>query len=188
MSPGRWLPAPSRQQGLGSGDRPVINVNWEDAQEYVRWLSAETGEEYRLLSESEWEYVARGRTTGPFHFGTTISPEQANYDGNYTYGGGRKGHFRGKTEPVGSFSPNAFGLHDVHGNVREWVEDCWHGSYRGAPVDGSAWSRGGVCGKRVLRGGSWSNFPRYLRSAYRSGNTSGYRHYDVGFRISRTLD
>ena len=117
-------------RGWGRGDRPVINVSWSDAKEYVRWLSGRTGEEYRLLSESEWEHAARAGTTGPFHFGTTISPDQANYDGRYTYGTGRKGRYRERTVPVGSFSPNAFGLHDVHGNVREWVEDCWHGSYR----------------------------------------------------------
>ena len=129
--------------------------------------------EYRLLSESEWEYAARGGTTGPFHFGSTISPEQANYDGNYTYGSGRKGRYRKRTLPVGSFSPNAFGLHDVHGNVWEWVGDCWNGSYAGAPSDGSAWTNSGDCGRRVLRGGSWLGVPRYLRSASRGRYSTG---------------
>ena len=105
---------------------------------------AGNGWEYRLLSESEWEYVARGGTTGPFHYGSTITPEQANYDGNYTYGGGGRGRYRERTVSVGSFSSNDFGLHDVHGNVWEWVEDCWHDSYRGAPTDGSAWTSGRV--------------------------------------------
>ena len=152
-------------EGWGRGRRPVINVSWKDAQEYVRWLSRETGEEYRLLSESEWEYVARAGTTTPFHFGSTISTEQANYNGNYTYGSGRKGEYRRKAVSVKSFPPNDFGLHNVHGNVWEWVEDCWHESYRGAPVDGSAWTSGGDCSRRVLRGGSWLYSPQVLRSA-----------------------
>ena len=174
--------------GWGRGDRPVINVSWEDAKEYVRWLSRETGEEYRLLSESEWEYAARAGTTGPFHFGSTISPEQANYDGSYTYGSGRKGRYRERTLPVGSFSANGFGLHDMHGNVWEWVEDCSHDSYRGAPSDGRAWTAGGDCDRRVLRGGSWYFKPRYLRSANRYWYGSGLRNYYVGFRVARTLD
>ena len=175
-------------EGWGRRDRPVIDVSWVDAKEYVRWLSRETGEDYRLLSEAEWEYAARAGTMTPFHFGATLSPEQANYDGNYTYGSGRKGRFRKRTEPVGSFPPNAFRLHDVHGNVREWVEDCWHGSYRGAPSNGRAWTSGGDCGKRVLRGGSWSSEPEFLRSAYRSRYVSGIRNINVGFRVARTLD
>ena len=175
-------------RGWGRGDRPVIKVSWEDAKEYVRWLSRETGEEYRLLSESEWEYAARAGTTGPFHFGSTISPEEANYDGNYTYGSGRKGRYRSRTVPVGSFPSNAFGLHDVHGNVAEWVEDCWHDGYRGAPSDGRAWTTGGDCARRVLRGGSWFDTPRFLRSAFRLRNVSGLRYNFVGFRIARTLD
>ena len=174
-------------RGWGRGRRPVIDVSWEDAKTYVGWLSRETGERYRLLSEAEWEYAARAGTTGPFHFGATISTDQANYDGNYTYGSGRKGVYREKSMPVGSFSANAFGLHDVHGNVREWVEDCRHDSYAGAPTDGSAWVRGGDCGKRVLRGGSWFYDPRLLRSAFRFSLTAGYRNNDGGFRVSRTL-
>ena len=172
----------------GRGRRPVINVSWEDAQEYVRWLSRETGEGYRLLSEAEWEYVARGGTRGPFHFGTTITPEEANYDGKYTYGTGRKGVYREKTVPVGSFPANGYGLHDVHGNVREWVEDCWHDDYRGAPADGSGWTRGGDCGRRVLRGGSWDGVPQSPRSAYRCRSTVGLRNDDAGFRVARTFD
>ena len=175
-------------RGWGRGDRPVIGVSWKDAQEYVGWLSGETGFEYRLLSESEWEYVARGGTRGPFHYGETISTSQANYDGRYTYGSGRKGRFRERTTPVGSFSPNGFGLHDVHGNVLEWVEDCWHADYEGAPTDGGAWTVGGDCDRRVLRGGSWSYGPSYLRSANRGRDVSGYGSLNYGFRIARTLD
>ena len=173
--------------GWGRGRRPVISLNWEDAKLYVEWLSRETGEGYRLLSESEWEYVARAGTTTPFHFGATISTEQANYNGNYTYGSGRNGEYREKTVPVGSFPPNAYGLHDVHGNVWEWVEDCRHDSYRGAPSDGSAWTRGEGCSKRVVRGGSWDFTPWSLRSAYRGRHSTANRSVDVGFRVARTL-
>ena len=137
-------------------------VSWEDARAYVNWLSGATGEEYRLLTESEWEYVARAGTTGPFHFGSTISMGQASYDVNYIYGGGsEEGGF--ELYPprwVGGFPANGFGLHDVHGNVWEFVEDCWHDSYHDAPSDGSAWISGGDCGKRVARGGSWNYKPK----------------------------
>ncbi len=176
-----------RDRGWGRGRRPVMNVSWEDAKAYVEWLSGKTGKRYRLLSESEWEYVARAGTTGPFHFGSTISTAQANYNGDYSYGSGSKGVDRGKTVPVGSFQANGFGLHDVHGNVWEWVEDCWHGDYSGAPADGSAWTSGGDCGSRVLRGGSWINLPWFLRSAFRLGNSAGNRNNSFGFRIARTL-
>ena len=176
-----------RDQGWGRRARPVINVSWEDAQAYVSWLSAETGVAYRLPSESEWEYAARAGTTTPFHTGATISTDQANYDGDYVYGSGRRGTYRERTTPVGTFVPNAFGLSDVHGNVWEWVEDCWHNSYRGAPSDGTAWTVGGAC-RRVLRGGSWSSSPRYLRSANRDSHPAGRRLIRAGFRVARTLD
>ena len=175
-------------EGWGRGRRPVIDVSWADAQAYVRWLSGETGQEYRLLSESEWEYMARAGTTEPFHFGSTITTEQANYDGTYTYGSGRKGRYRKRTEPVGSFPANAYGVHDVHGNASEWVEDCWHVRYRAAPVDGSAWTSGGDCKRRVLRGGSWSHEPENLRSANRHGISSSLRTEVVGFRVAKSLD
>ncbi len=171
-------------RGWGRGRRPVINVSWGAAQAYVSWLSSRTGHSYRLLSESEWEYVARAGTTTPFHFGETISTSQANYNGNYTYGSGRKGVYREQTLPVGSFPPNAFGLYDVHGNVWEYTQDCWNDSYSGAPDDGSAWERGD-CSKRVLRGGSWDFDPRNLRSANRDWDSSESRFDDVGFRVAR---
>ena len=161
--------------GWGRGTRPAIYVSWEDARSYVSWLSGKTGERYRLLSESEWEYAARAGTTGPFHFGSTISTDQANYRGTFTYGSGRKGVYREETVPVGSFSANGFGLHDMHGNVWEWVEDCSHDSYSGAPTDGSAWTTGGDCSRRVLRGGSWNYLPWNLRSANRNWYTTGFR-------------
>ena len=169
----------------GRGNRPVINVSWEDAQSYVNWLSRRTGEEYRLLSESEWEYVARAGSTTPFHFGRTISTEQANYDGTQAYGSGRKGRYRKKTVPVGSFTPNQFGLHDVHGNVWEWVQDCWNDGYHGAPRDGGAWERSNC--SRVSRGGSWSLAPEFLRSAERNRFPASMRSGSGGFRIARTL-
>ena len=174
-------------EGWGRGNRPVINVSWEDANEFVRWLSSETSKKYRLLSESEWEYAARAGTTGPFHFGSTISTDQANYDDDYTYGNGRMGVYRKKTVPVGSFSSNKFGLHDIHGNVWEWVEDCLHSDYRGAPTDGSAWTSGGDCDKRFVRGGSWNLTPRNLRAATPLWDDTGDRIIYAGFRVARTL-
>ncbi len=173
--------------GWGRGNRPVINVSWEDAKEFVRWLSSETGKQYRLLSEFEWEYAARAGTTGPFHFGSTISTDQANYYGYSTYGNGREGVYRQKTVPVGSFPSNKFGLHDMHGNVWEWVEDCWHNDYSGAPTDGSAWTSGGDCDVRVLRGGSWNSIPGFLRSAITYWDGAGNRYDIFGFRVARTL-
>jgi formylglycine-generating enzyme required for sulfatase activity len=172
-------------QGWGRGRRPVINVNWDDAQAYVKWLRQKTGKEYRLLSEAEWEYAARAGTTTPFWWGESISPDQANYDGNYAYaGGGQKGEYRQKTVPVDSFKANPWGLHQVHGNVWEGVEDCWDDNYNGAPADGSAW-RAGDCSSHVLRGGSWFSGPGRLRSAARY--RSVIRDDIFGFRVARTL-
>ncbi|MBX3517975.1 MAG: SUMF1/EgtB/PvdO family nonheme iron enzyme [Rhodospirillales bacterium] len=178
-------------QDWGRGQRPVINVSWLDAVAYCEWLTKETGQPYRLPSEGEWEYGARAGTTTPFSFGGTISPKQANYDGNYTYGGGSKGEYRQRTVPVGTLPANPWGLHEMHGNVWEWVEDVWHDSYAGAPADGSAWTDGE--GKdssrlRVDRGGSWHLIPRYLRSAYRGGGVPDGRGVSLGFRLARTLD
>ena len=172
-----------RDRGWGRGSRPVIYVSWVDAQAYVSWLSKSTGAQYRLPSESEWEYAARAGTTTPFHTGATISTDQANYIGvgSMTY--------REWTMPVRTFAQNAFGLYDVHGNVWEWVEDCLHDSYRGAPSDGTAWTVGGDCGHRVLRGGSWdSNSPWYIRSAFRGRNAASDRNSLTGFRVAMTLD
>jgi formylglycine-generating enzyme required for sulfatase activity len=160
----------------GRGERPVINLSWGDAKAYVEWLGGRTGKDYRLLSEAEWEYVARAGTTTEYSWGNHFDPAKAHNSGN-------GGPFRA----VGSYEPNAFGLHDVHGNVWEWVEDCQHASYQGAPNDGSAWSKGGDCTHRVLRGGYWYGFPRSLRAAYRSSLRSGYRLSNLGFRVARTL-
>ena len=166
--------------GWGRGRRPVINVSWRDAKAYVRWLSGKTGKQYRLLSESEWEYVARAGTTTQYSWGDFIGPNLANcWDCSSRW----SGH---QTVPVGSFPANGFGLHNVHGNVSEWVKDCWNGNYDWMPVDGSAWTGGG-CSSRVLRGGSWNNGPRYLRSAARVRDATGVRVSDNGFRVARTL-
>ena len=167
-------------RGWGRGRRPVINVSWNDAQEYVSWLSRQTGQAYRLLSESEWEYVARAGTQTTYSWGNDIGSNRANCGGC----GSQWDHRQ--TAPVGSFQANAFRVHDMHGNVYEWVEDCWNDSYAGAPIDGSAW-RNGDCERRVLRGGSWYYNPRNLRSADRYGITFGYRNYINGFRVARTL-
>ena len=162
--------------GWGRGQRPVINVNWQDAWRYARWVSQRTGKNYRLLSEAEWEYVARAGTTSPFHTGWSIGADQANYSGS-----GKK-----RTVPVGSYAPNAFGLYDVHGNVWEWTQDCRNENYEGAPNDGRAWESGD-CSRRVLRGGSWISFPGALRSANRGGFTSDFRFDYNGFRLARSL-
>jgi formylglycine-generating enzyme required for sulfatase activity len=174
-------------QGWGRGKQPAINVSWDDAKEYVGWLSKKTGRSYRLLTEAEWEYGARAGTTTPFSTGRTITTYQANFHGDYTYGGSAKGVNRGKTIDVGSLNkPNAFGLHDMHGNVWEWVADCYQDSYSGAPVDGSATVTAG-CTSRVVRGGSWDNIPMSMRSAYRYGYSPDGRSFNTGFRLARTL-
>jgi formylglycine-generating enzyme required for sulfatase activity len=173
-------------QGWGRGRRPVINVSWDDAKAYVVWLSNKIGKTYRLLSESEREYVTRAGTSTPFWWGSSISTSQANYNGDFTYGGGAKGEFRAKTLPVDTFQPNPWGFYQVHGNVMEWVQDCWQDNYNGAPPDGSA-RTSGDCNSRVLRGGSWLSNPQFLRSANRYGNPSGGRISSLGFRVGRTL-
>ena len=139
-------------EGWNRGRQPVINVHWEDAQAYVAWLSEKTGMPYRLLSEAEWEYVARAGTQTPFHTGETITPRQANYYSKYSYRGGWVGPSPEQPVSVGRFQPNAFGVYDTHGNVWEWVQDCWNTNYAGAPRDGQAWESGD-CNQRVARGG-----------------------------------
>ena len=176
---GRGLPDDA---GWGRGRRPVVNVSWEDAQAYVSWLSSETGARYRLPSEAEWEYAARAGTETAYSWGNEIGSNRANCDGCGSQWDDEM------TAPVGSFGANAWGLHDMHGNVWEWVEDCRHDSYAGAPADGSAWTTGGNCGRRVYRGGSWVNDPRNLRAAYRVGFVAGGRFNALGFRVARTLD
>jgi len=169
--------------GFKGENRPVEKVSWDDAVAFCEALSQQTGRDYRLPSEAEWEYACRAGTTTPFHFGPTITPELANYDGNYSYGSGPEGTYRQQTTEVGSFPPNGFGLYDMHGNVWEWCQDVWHGSYEGAPTDGSAWLEGGEQNRRLLRGGAWRNDPRYCRSADRLHGSPDDRDDDRGFRV-----
>ena len=164
----------------GRGEQPVINMNWEDAQQYVAWLSAVTGKTYRLLSEAEYEYATRAGATTAYPWGDDIGKNNANCDGC-----GSK--WDREPAPVGSFAPNQFGLYDMVGNVFEWTEDCIHANYNGAPTDGSAWIKGGDCSNRILRGGSWNDTPDGLRSASRSGSPADSRAITFGFRVGRTL-
>ena len=173
-------------QGWGRADRPVVNVSWDDAQAYLAWLGDETGLAYRLPSESEWEYAARAGTRTPFHFGDSVSTEQANYNGQFAYQWGERGEYRRATMPVGSLRPNAFGLHHVHGNAGEWVQDCWNETLAGIPADGQPRAKGD-CGRRVLRGGSWTSKPWNARSAYRMKYGSDKRSLANGFRVARPL-
>ncbi len=183
--------------GWGRGRRPVINVSWNDAQAYVAWLKRETGERWRLPTEAEWEYAARAGTTTPFSTGACITTRQANYGGiwklDYSDCGAKTDvnlyknqPAANKTQPVASYPANPWGLYDMHGNVWEWVEDCHHKSYQGAPTDGSAWTQG-ACPARVQRGGSWDTSPWLLRSAVRYPFDSRYGTNNLGFRVARTL-
>ena len=176
-----------------TGSYPVVCVNWNDAKAYVAWLSKKTGKNYRLLSEAEWEYVARAGTTTRFHFGdgeTDLCGYANAADRSTSFFWRNKSCSDGvgaKTAEVGRYKPNKFGLHDVHGNVYEWVEDCYVDSYRGASTDGKARSSTGRCGSRVLRGGSWYVKPLVLRSAYRNWYEPVDRYSNGGFRVARTF-
>lgn len=159
--------------GWGRGRRPVIEVSWRDAKQYVAWLNSRLpGEPYRLLNEAEWEYAARAGSTTQYHWGDTFEPSRAN-DGN-------------RTVPVGQYDPNGFGLYDMLGNALEWVEDCYMDSYEGAQTNGRSVSDSSDC-LRVLRSGAWSYGPRVLRSADRYGTSPDDRMNIVGFRVARTL-
>lgn len=184
-------PDPSKFKG---DDRPVEQVSWDNAVEFCKRLSQKTGSDYRLPSEAEWEYACRAGTTTPFHFGDTITMELANYQGLDdvdfkdskflgSYGDGPKGEYREQTTDVGSFSANAFGLYDMHGNVREWCLDIYHANYEGTPIDGSAWVEDGDASCRLLRGGSWKEHPRLCRSAARLSFYSELSRSDIGFRV-----
>ncbi len=183
-----------RDPGFAQDDsHPVVWVNWDDAQAYVAWLSRACSASYRLPSEAEWEYGCRAGTVTPFWWGSSITPEQANYDGSeYPYkGGGTEGEYRRRTVPAENFEANPRGLYQVHGNVWEWCEDPWHDSYADKPADLK--KTGGACSTGdsswgVLRGGSWYNNPRNLRSACRNRNTTDIRYDDIGFRVARTLN
>jgi len=163
--------------GWGRDSRPVINVSWDDAIAFISWLNRQTGKEFRLPSEAEWEYAARGGKVGDYWWGATFSPDYAN--AKSTAG---RDQWPG-TAPVGQFPPNPFGLYDMNGNVREWVQDCWHPDYTDAPLDGQAWLTG-TCSQRVARGGAWNLGPAGLRSADRDWDDKNFRFTDRGFRIA----
>jgi formylglycine-generating enzyme required for sulfatase activity len=173
---GRELPG---DKGWGRGRLPVINVSWNDATDYAEWLSQQTAKRYRLPTEAEWEYAARAGTETAYWWGNEVKPGLATtrWDGK-------------RTSPVGTFQPNRFGLYDTAGNVWEWLEDCWHENYNGAPADGSPWKEvgGGDCGQRVIRGGSWSSIPDLLRSSFRYGGGADGRYGDIGFRLAQDID
>ena len=189
-----------RNPGFAQSARfPVVCVSWDDAQAYVAWLSRETGKEYRLPSESEWEYAARAGTATARYWGegesgqcrhangadASVTEHYSDSDWNLIVASCRDEHVH--TAPVGSFAANDWGLQDMLGNVWEWTEDCWNDSYAGAPSDGSAWEYGD-CARRVLRGSSWFNLPEHLRAAHRGwGSAAADRGGDSGFRVARTL-
>jgi len=186
------------------GRDPVVCVSWNDAKEYTKWLSTKTGKTYRLLSEAEREYVARAGSATPYWWGETVSPSQANYDTRQrSYSSGKSSDLRktaanavvtqrptgpppGKPRPVESYQQNPWGLFNVHGNVAEWVEDCWNVDHMGAPADGTP-ARTGDCSLHVLKGGAWSYWPQDIRAAYREPAKANDRYYQVGFRVARDL-
>ncbi len=183
-------------EGWGRGKQPVINVSWEDAQEYARWLSRKTGAQYRLPSEGEWEFAARSGTTTVRYWGddpsaacwyANVHDRTSQAENSFAWQHHNCSDGYAKTAPVGSFEANAFGLHDMLGNIWEWVEDCWGGDYQAAPSDGQA-RVSGRCDSRVLRGGSWSSVPKIVRSGARQGDVANYRGRYSGFRVARSLN
>ena len=187
VTQGQWKAVmgnnPSRFSQCGD-DCPVEQVNWDEAQEFTNRLSQKTGKQYRLPSEAEWEYSARAGSTTKWSFG-----DNENQMGDHAwYLGNSKAWFGGnKTQRVAQKKPNAFGLFDMHGNVWEWVQDCWHANYIGAPTDGSAWTT--ICSEnnRVSRGGSWGDKPAGLRSAYRDRGAPDVRDFGTGLRLAKTI-
>ena len=180
-----------RNPGFSVGDeQPVACVNWNDAQAFIEWLAEQTGKTYRLPTEAEWEYAARAGSTTKYHYGDSESQlcRYANHaDTSTGFDWRNKSCSDGvgmRTAAVGRYQPNSYGLHDMHGNVREWVEDCWNESYRGAPTNGRAWTSGD-CSRRVLRGGSWYDRPGSLRSAYRGWVSRSSRYDSRGFRLAQ---
>lgn len=163
--------------GWGRGKLPAINISWEEAHLYIEWLNKQTGQKFRLPSEAEWEYAARAGTRTNFPWGNKFVKENANGNGSSPLG---------KPAEVGSYPPNKFGLYDMVGNVNEWVEDCYHNSYEGAPADGSAWTVGATCsGRRVSRGGSWYSDFTNLRVSQRNGVNITSRNGNLGFRLAQ---
>ena len=195
-----------RNPGFGApqaNNEPVVCVSWDDAKAYVDWLSKTTGKVYRLPSETEWEYAARGGTTRARYFGSDDSNEDSVlslacdygnvYDASsvtelaFPFANARCSDAHTFTAPVGSFKPNAFDLFDMLGNVREWLQDCYTASYRGRPADGRAWVWAGGCELRGVRGGSWATRPAETRAAARGAELQGMRQADLGFRVVRVF-
>ena len=175
----------------GRTDTPVFNVSWQDAQRYLEWLSDQTGAHYRLPTEAEWEYAARAGTRTAYNTGECINANLANFHDKEKFNDCNPTElYRGKVVAVGSFPANLWGLHDVHGNVLEWTQDCWHDNYVDAPSDGTAWldENRGNCKRRVLRGGSWSGRALDLRSASRASNLVDHKSIFIGFRVVRELN
>lgn len=171
--------------GWGRGDQPVVGVSFADAQNYAAWLTEKTGQPYRLPSEAEWEFAARGGQSTPFSFGVDLTAKNANFDGRFAYRG-KKSRWVGRPTPASRYPANAFGLFDMHGNVWEWTADCWRTSLEGAPVDGSP--RGGTCVSRTLKGGAFNTGGWRLRAAHRIGKPASTREMEIGFRVVRVLD
>jgi formylglycine-generating enzyme required for sulfatase activity len=172
---------PSALSGCGDSC-PVESVSWIDAQAFIQKLNVKTGKRYRLPSEAEWEYAARAGSKTTFYWGNSVGNGNANCSDCGSQWDNKQ------TAPVGSFAPNPFGLYDMAGNVSQWVEDCWHDNYNGAPTEGIAWTIGGTCARRVHRGGSWNSVSEYARSANRNSDTTTYRDSRIGFRVVRMVD
>jgi formylglycine-generating enzyme required for sulfatase activity len=173
--------------GWGRENMPVLNVSWQDAQQYVSWLSQETGGRYRLLTEAEWEYAARAGSHAPYPWGDDASHVYANYGHEVCCVG--RAHLNDQwvnTSPQGKFPPNAFGLHDMHGNAYEWVQDCYSVGYSGKPVDGGAWSDP-ACDRHVIRGAAYYSDPGRIRSAYRAWQKPDRRDKVIGLRVAKSL-
>ncbi len=191
----------ANDEGQGRGNRPAYNVNWSEANAYAQWLAKKTGKRYRLLSEAEWEYAARGGTQTPWFWGpaedSTGSSKACLYANThdetgkqahpmYVWSNHKCSDGAAETTNVGKYQPNPFGLYDILGNVREWVADCHHAGYQGAPADGKVWDEPS-CEKRIVRGGAWIDGAATTRAAYRHPEEPGFRNYQVGFRIARDL-
>lgn len=177
----------SKPSHFKGNNRPVESISWLEATEFCDRLSAHTGKKYRLPTEAEWEYACRGNTITPFAYGETLTSKLADYASTYAYASEAGIAYRQETTEVGSFLPNAFGLYDLHGNVREWCADPWHESYHGAPSNSRIWQKGGNQSWRTLRGGSWANKPSHCRSAHRSGYPEDLLNRVIGFRVAMDM-
>jgi len=181
VSQAEWVSVMGQNVSRFKGDqKPVQNVRWKEARSFAERLAKNTGKPYRLLSEAEWEYAARANTSTAYFTGSTISTDQANFNGR------PQGQYRKTPTVIGSFPPNQFGLHDMHGNVWEWTEDCYLPNYEGAPTRGAA-RKEADCSYRVLRGGAWNISPTNLRSANRYGTHPDARNFSFGFRVAREI-